>query len=77
MLICNMLQSWGKGRRDVCVKCDYREKTKKPKKTKVIKRSKFGWKFKSNLSTWRTASSASIHSPVSQLKGIAAGYSEA
>lgn len=53
---------------------------KNPKKiitNKVIKRSKFGWKFKSNLLTWRTASSASNHSPVSQLKGIAAGYSEA
>ena len=40
----------------VCVKCDYREKNK------VIKRSEFGSKSKSNLLTWRTAKSASIHS---------------
>lgn len=35
-------------------------------KNKVIKHSEFGWKFKSNLLTWRTAKSASILSPVSR-----------
>lgn len=42
--------------------CQNREK----KKPKVIKRSKFGWKLKSNLLTWRAATSAAIHSPVSR-----------
>lgn len=61
-----MLQSWGQGegRREVCVKCDYR------KKNKVIKHSEFGWKFKSNLLTWRAAKSTSIYSPVSQAGGL-------
>lgn len=36
------------------------------KKPEVIKRSKFDWKFKPNLLTWRAATSAAIHSPVSR-----------
>lgn len=53
-----MLQSGGRGV-GVRVKCDYG-------KNKVIKRSDFGWKFKSNLLTWRAAKSALIHPPVSR-----------
>lgn len=40
------------------------------KKNKVIKQNDFGWKFKSNLLTWRAAKTASIHSPVGAAGGL-------
>lgn len=65
------------GTGEVCVKCDYRGK-----KNSIIKRSDFGWKFESNLLTWRAAKSALIHSRGSRthrlrrLPGVTEGYKE-